>query len=221
MTMPGLESSAPGPRGDDGRSAVGQRLRALGRALGRVGLSAWFIAMVAVCGTLLGRHLIALPRPANDAALAQAMSSLRGSDGAGRWMTVHVLYADCPCSKLVAEHVLAGGRPGGVIERVLLIGRDADLEAKFGAMGLPVTTVSEDEAATRFHVVAAPTLVVVAPDGTVRYAGGYTARKQGPSPQDLTILASARAGRDVAPLPIFGCAVSARLRHSLNPLGLP
>jgi hypothetical protein len=221
MTMPGLESGAPRPGSDGGRSGVGARLRAAGRTLGRVGLSAWFLAMLAVCGTLLGRHLIALPRPANDAALAQAVSLLRGSDGAGRWMTVHVLYADCPCSKLVAEHVLAGVRPDGVIERVLLIGHDADLEGRFRAMGLPVATVSEDEAATRFHVVAAPTFVVVAPDGTVRYVGGYTARKQGPSPQDLTILASERAGRDVAPLPIFGCAVSARLRHSLNPLGLP
>jgi hypothetical protein len=200
---------------------VKQTLRGLGRWLGRAGLSLWFVAMVAVSGTLLGRHIIALPRPANDAALAHVMSSLRGLDGAGLWMTVHVLYAECSCSKLVAEHILAGGRPPGVIERVILIGREADLEARLGKMGLPVTRVTEDEAATRFHVVAAPTLVVLAPDDTVRYVGGYTERKQGPDPRDLAILASARAGNQVPSLPIFGCAVSANLRASLNPLGLP
>jgi hypothetical protein len=196
-------------------------LRQTLRGLARLGLTLWFVAMVAVGGTLLGRHLIALPRPANDAALAHAMSSLRGVGGAGLWMTVHVLYAECGCSKLIAEHIMAGGRPPDVTERVLLIGRDTDLEARLGKMGLPVTRVTEDEAATRFHVVAAPTLVVLGPDDTVRYVGGYTERKRGPDPRDLTILASARAGDEVASLPIFGCAVSARLRASLNPLGLP
>jgi hypothetical protein len=136
-------------------------------------------------------------------------------------MTVHVLYAECGCSKLIAGHLAAGGRPPGVAERVLLIGRDADLEARLDKMGMPVALVSEDEAATRFHVVAAPTLVVLAPDDTVRYVGGYTERKQGPDPRDLAILASVRAGDEVPSLPIFGCAVSARLRASLNPLGLP
>jgi hypothetical protein len=203
------------------RPAAGEALRGPLEWLARFGLTVWFVAMVAVGGTLLGRHLLALPRSASDAALAHAMSSLRGADGAGLWMTVHILYAECGCSKQIAEHLLAGGRPPGVAERVLLIGRDADLEARFGKMELPVTLVTEDEAATRFHVVAAPTLVVIAPDDTVRYVGGYTARKQGPDPRDLTILASVRAGDEVPPLPIFGCAVSARLRASLNPLGLP
>ena len=106
-------------------------------------------------------------------------------------------------------------------ERVLLIGRDAELEARFASVGMPVILATEDEASATFHIVAAPTLVVVAPDDTVRYAGGYTERKQGPDPRDLAILAAVRAGHFVAPLPIFGCAVSARLRSTINPLGLP
>jgi len=191
------------------------------RPLARVGLAVWFLSMLAVGATLLGRHLVALPRPANDASLARSMSSLRGADASGRWMAVHVLYADCPCSQRIAEHLLAGGRPGDAAERVLLIGSDAPLEARLVRAGLPVTIVTEDEAATRFHVVAAPALVVIAPDDSVRYVGGYTESKQGPDPRDLAILAGARSGRDYAPLPVFGCAVSARLRASLNPLGLP
>jgi hypothetical protein len=197
---------------------VAGRLRAFGA---RLGLTVWFVLMVAVGATLLGRHLIPLPRPANDLALAQAMSSLRGAGAAGRWMMVHVLYAQCACSQKIADHVLAGGRPADVTERVVLIGHDAGLEARFAEIGWPIARVTEEDAATRLHVVAAPALVVVAPDNSVRYVGGYTERKQGPDPRDLAILAAVRTGGDVSPLPIFGCAVSARLRSSLNPLGLP
>jgi hypothetical protein len=197
---------------------VGGRLRTFGA---RLGLTVWFVLMVAVGATLLGRHLIALPRPANDSALAQAMSSLRSAGGAGRWMMIHVLYAQCGCSQRIADHLLAGARPADVTERIVLIGHDAVLEARFADTGWPVARVTEDEAATRFHVVAAPALAVLAPDDRVRYVGGYTERKQGPDARDLAILAAVRAGRDVPPLPIFGCAVSARLRSSLNPLGLP
>ncbi len=189
--------------------------------MGRLGVGIWFLVMVTVGATLLGRHLIALPRPAKDAALAQAMATLRGPADTGRWMAIHVLYADCQCSQRIAEHLLATKRPQDIAERVLLIGHDAGLEARLDAAGIVVVRTDENDAAVHYHVVAAPLFVVVGPEGAVRYAGGYTERKQGPDPRDLDILADARADRAIAPLPLFGCAVSARLRSSLNPLGLP
>lgn len=197
------------------------RLHGLRRWMGRFGLGVWFVVMVVVGSTLLGRHLIALPRPAKDVALGQAMASMRGPGDAGRWLAVHVLYADCQCSQRIADHLLATHRPGDVAERVLLIGHDAVLEARLATAGIAVVQTDENDAAVKYHVAAAPLFVVVAPDGAVRYAGGYTERKQGPDPRDLDILADARAGRAIAPLPLFGCAVSARLRSELNPLGLP
>jgi hypothetical protein len=136
-------------------------------------------------------------------------------------MAVHVLYAECRCSQRIAEHILSSSRPLDVTERVLLIGRDPDLERRFAAHGLRVVLTDSTELGNRYHIAAVPLLVVVAPDDTVRYAGGYTLRKQGPDPQDLQLVADARAGRAPATLPVFGCAVSARLKSSLNPLGLP
>jgi hypothetical protein len=59
--------------------SVGGRMRGLGQPLARLGLGIWFVLSVGVCATLLGRHLIALPRPANDAALAQATNALGGA----------------------------------------------------------------------------------------------------------------------------------------------
>jgi hypothetical protein len=212
--------SLPAPAEDlrANASAVWIRLR---RSTGRVGVGLWFTAMLLVGATLLGRHLIALPRPSKDAALARAMDSMRGPADAGRWMAVHVLYAECQCSQRIAEHLLAGNRPPDLAERVLLIGRDADLEARFAAARIAVVRTDENDAAVDYHVSAVPLFVVVGPDGVVRYAGGYTERKQGPNPRDLEILADARAGREIPTLPVFGCAVSARLRSTLNPLGLP
>jgi hypothetical protein len=199
----------------------GGRLRRLGGALTEFGLGIWLVVMTLVCATLLGRHLIALPRPPVDVALERAMESLRGSSGTGQWMTVHVLYAECLCSRRIADHILTSHRPEGVTERVLLIGHDAPLEARLASARFSTTVVSEDEAGARFHVAAAPSFLVLAPDGNVRYVGGYTDRKQGLDAKDLAIVADARAGHDVSPLPIFGCAVSAGLRTALNPLGLP
>jgi hypothetical protein len=196
-------------------------VKGLRRRLSRLGLTAWFVVMLAIGATLLARHVVALPRPVADEALGRAMASLRMPEDAKRWMAVHVLYAECRCSQRIAEHLLSSSRPSDVSERVLLVGRDPDLEGRFAARGLRVVLTDATEVGSRYHVAAVPLLVVVAPDDTVRYAGGYTPRKQGPDPQDLQLVADARAGRSPATLPVFGCAVSARLKSSLNPLGLP
>jgi hypothetical protein len=200
---------------------VGEKRSVSTALLPRLGLVAWFIVMTLVAATLLGRHLLAFPRPMADAAMEEAMASVRGPDGAGRWMAVHVLYADCLCSRRVADHLLSSPRPGGLAERVLLIGHDSELEARLASAHLTATAVTEGEAADRFHAVAAPALIVVDPSGSVRYSGGYTERKQSLDIEDVAIIEDLRAGRDVAPRKIYGCAVSSRLRASLNPLGLP
>jgi hypothetical protein len=195
--------------------------RQLQGRIGRIVLSAWFVAMLAVGTTLLARHAVALPRPIEDASFAQAMASMRSPAESGRWMAVHVLYAECQCSQRIADHLVASDRPSGVAEHVLLVGRSTGLEGRLTARGFPVTLTNAAELSGRYHVASVPLFVVVAPDDTVRYAGGYTTRKQGPDPRDLDILADVRADRFFARLPVFGCAVSARLQATLNPLGLP
>ncbi len=198
-----------------------RRRRHVPKAVGVVGLGVWFLVMLSIGTTLLARHAVALPRPSVDEPLARAMATLRGPDGAGRWMAVHVLYTECQCSQRIVAHLLASDRPRDVAERVVLVGRNADLEQRLASRGFHVLPSTTAELADRYHVVAVPLLVVVAPDGTVRYAGGYTNRKQGPDPRDLEILAETGADRRPTPLPLLGCAVSDRLRASLNPLNLP
>jgi len=133
-------------------------------------------------------------------------------------------FTSCPPSAAVrgasADHLLAAPRPAGVAERVLLVGRDEALASDLARAGLGVVFVTPEELASRFRIEAAPLLVVSDPRDTVRYAGGYTDRKQSLAVRDLELIAAARAGRARDPLPLYGCAVSASLRSTVNPLGL-
>jgi hypothetical protein len=212
--LEGLTKSAP-PQTD------AHATKGLARSLVRVALAVWFIVMLSVGASLLARHVVALPRPTIDPALATAMASLRTQDDAGRWMVVHVRYAECRCSQRIAEHLLSAPRPSDTTEEVLLVGHEPDLEARLAAHSYRVLSVTPKELGERFHIVAAPSFIVAAPDGSVRYAGGYAATKQGPDPRDRSILADLRIGKSVAALPVFGCAVSEKLQAELNPLGIP
>jgi hypothetical protein len=53
----------------------------------------------------------------------------------------------------------------------------------------------------------------------VRYAGGYSERKQGPVFEDVDTMLRLRAEAKARSLPIFGCAVS-RDQNAFDPLAL-
>jgi hypothetical protein len=190
--------------------------------LAKGALALWAALMLLAGSILLGRHLLALPRPSSDDdVLSRSMATLRGTDDAHRWMAVHVLYGQCRCSQRIVEHLLSTERPSDVSEKILLVGGSADLERRLEAKGYAVTDVTATELSERYHVSGVPLLVVVAPDGAIRYTGGYTARKQGPNPADLEILDGLRADRSVASFPVFGCAVARELITELSPWRLP
>lgn len=181
-------------------------------------MGVWFAAMLGIGVTLLARHEVAFPRPKPDAALTAAMASLRAKGEDGRFMAVHVLSSECRCSQRIGEHLAGTRRPDGVVEHVILVGH-GPMETKLARFG--VTVIEPSELTPRYRVGAAPTLLVTGPDGSVRYVGGYTERKQGPAPRDREIIDDIRAGRDVESLPTFGCAVDEKLQAAVNPLRLP
>lgn len=133
-------------------------------------------------------------------------------------MLVHVLSSGCRCSARIADHLAGSKRPEDVVEKVVLVGESAEIQQRLSRFDVAVVT--EAELLERFHVEGAPLLIVAAPDASLRYVGGYTDRKQGPAPQDRPIFEALRSGREVAPLPSFGCTVDARMR-STNDIGQP
>ena len=203
-------------RGHDGcnRSNAMPELR---NAAGRATLVAWFVAMTLLSAGLLARHLLAMPTPTRTARLGQHLLALRGT-APPAWLAVHVISSECRCSQRIVSHLLDSVRPAGWSEIVLWVGDLApsvDLTRRFD-----VRRVTAADLAT-YEIEAAPLLVAVAPDGAVRYAGGYTDRKQGPVIHDLELLAAARSAIEIPALPLFGCATSERLQRALASLPTP
>lgn len=188
-----------------------------------LGLAAWAGLCVVLGAYLLAGHLLTLPTPAAaDPALHQAIAANRHADQRDRWLVLHVLSEDCKCSRRVLDHLLADSRPAGVVERIVLVTDHgaAELAAAIRARGFELDVVTPDELVARYHVEAAPLLVVVDPHDDVRYVGGYTPRKQAADMRDVAVIAAIRRGDPVEPLPAFGCAVGRALSTKLDPFGI-
>jgi hypothetical protein len=193
------------------------------RLLARLGLAVWGVLCVVLGGYLLAGHLLTLPTPAAaDPELHQAIAANRHADQRDHWLVLHVLSEDCKCSRRVLDHLLADGRPSGVIERVVLVTDHgaAELGAAIRARGFDLDVVAPDELVARYHIEAAPLLVIVDPHDDVRYVGGYMPRKQAADMRDVAVIAAVRRGETVEPLPAFGCAVGRALSTKLDPFGI-
>ena len=190
--------------------------------LGRLLLAAWAAVLLLVGGSLMAGHWVTLPAPAaQDPTLQAAVAASRRADEVGRWLALHVLYAECRCSQRIAAELLADSdRSPAVAERVLLIGSSAPMEAAIQAAGLGLEVLTPEALAERYTLTAAPLLVLADPSDQIWYIGGYTDRKQGPVRHDRQIIADALAGAATPRLPLFGCAVSRSLQEALDPLSL-
>ena len=187
--------------------------RWLPRSFARLGTLTWLVGMLLVGTALLAKHVVALPVPSADEQLARAAASLRGASDRGRWLAIHVLYADCRCSQRIVTHLITSERPAGVHELVLWVGSQAPASELVRRMRVQSVTATQ---LAQMGISAAPLLMVLDPEDQLRYVGGYSERKQGPQIDDLQILAGARQGQSVAAHPLFGCAVSERLKQQLT-----
>jgi len=157
-------------------------------------LALWAPALVTVVGATMVAHWAPLPAPRPDAALARSLLDLRGADERG-WTAFHVLYADCPCSQRLVEHLCTSARPPEVAEVVLLVGEDATTASALAHAGFRIVPTTARELRERHHIESAPLFVVTDPEGVARYSGGHTNRKQGLDHADLDALAALLAGR--------------------------
>jgi hypothetical protein len=161
------------------------------------------------------------PPAVADVASPSSLSS-SSSSATTPWFTLHVLYASCRCSENIFAHLFQRGPITGATERIVLVTAHGDdptaagYHARATAAGFRVETVTPDDLARRFGVEAAPLLVVADPTGRVRYAGGYTDRKQHLELGDQTIIADLMAGRPSTELSLVASAVSRRLQDALD-----
>jgi hypothetical protein len=189
------------------------------RALRYIPLVVWFCGISALLGALATGHWFALPAPdRGDARLAAGIHEL--TYGAPSWSVVHVLYTECRCSRRILDHLLASERPTDVQEVIVLVGDEPALAARLRARRYRVTSITPELLTVRFGLEGAPLFVVVDPRRAIRYLGGYTRRQQGADISDLSIIRDLRAGTGTDDLPVFGCAVSQRLKELADPLSI-
>lgn len=180
----------------------------------------WAAGLSTVVSALMVAHWVTLPVPEpTDAFFSEAVRHQTNRNTSG-WKMLHILYSECPCSQKIFDYLLERRVPSNVSESVLLVEHHREFEERAAQRNLEVTVVTRRELKERFHVESAPLLVVADPSGSVRYAGGYTGRKQGIDYQDLDIVSELQQKGQRAPLPLYGCGVSRELQAYLDPIGM-
>jgi hypothetical protein len=88
-------------------------------------------------------------------------------------------------------------------------------------LGFHSTSIGREIAASRYHVEGVPLLEVEAPDGSVRFRGGYRKRNV-PNDEYLDTAIVSDLMNSITPprLRVYGCATSHRLKSLLDPLSI-
>ena len=163
----------------------------------------WFLAIGIPMTLLAAKHWSPLPQPEHRPLARRAPGS--------EWTAVHVLVAECGCSRRLAKHLARRGPSDSINESVLLVEPDPAMESSLTRSGWTVRVTTPNEAAKELGVEGGPFLFVFGPDGTPRYAGGHGPRPGAPDAwQDTNLIAAAAAGRQPSALPVYGCGVSDR-----------
>jgi hypothetical protein len=184
--------------------------------IGRSLLACWIVVTLLGLAALSLTHMAPLPEPGDEALLTSGMLSLRRHSG--ERFRVHVIYGECSCARALFAHLVKRGPFPGAEEVILFVGAGANQQESARRAGFALVTVSARELASRFGLEAAPVLIAFDLAGRLRYAGGYYAHPATTTPLDERIETQLAGGGDIEPLPVFGCAVSARLQKSLDPL---
>jgi len=221
--MPRLKSPSPiasyhpsetWPEGNE--QSASHALRAF---VGGVFIVVWIVALGLIIAGLMTGHWVVLPHPEVGESLTPTEPEFSGSADA-ELTALHFLYADCPCSRRVLNHVLDRQTIAGVCEKIVLIGDDHTIRGLALSSGYQFEAVAADELKAQYGVEAAPLLVVTDPKANIVYSGGYTTRKQGPAILDVATITALTKGKSPACLPVYGCAVSQELQALVDPFGL-
>lgn len=149
---------------------------------------------------------------------AEPVAQIVDDQNRSGWVRHHLLVDDCPCSGRLLTSLT---RRGALAEdeRMWVISDDGagPLENRLKETRWPHRVVTPAEARSRFGIQGGPWLVITE-NGHVRYSGGHgDGVGFSPRPADREIIEACRAGEDVAPRPVLGCATDEALRRRLDP----
>jgi hypothetical protein len=181
-------------------------------------IAAWVAVALLGISSLAVPHMAAMPGAGTQARLTHALLALRQRAGAA--FVVHVIYQRCSCTERLFAHLVSRGASADAEEIVVYVGEDAARGRAVTRAGFRYVALSAAQLARRFGLEAAPVLFVFDAPGRLRYAGGYFDHPSTVTARDEAIFARVLAGESPPALPVFGCAVSARLQDAVDPLGV-
>lgn len=186
--------------------------------LSRFALFIWAGLLTVTISYLMVGHWVSLPNSQpvldNDQVVRIKM------DLVSQLHVQHILSQSCPCSHRIAKHLASRWPIPSVAEQIVVVESPNDTTSMVFPEAYTVRRISADQLMKEYAIESAPLLLVTDSNGNVVYSGGYTARKQGYEIRDYEIISSLLRGESVETLPIYGCAVSKRLRRTVDPLGL-
>jgi hypothetical protein len=185
--------------------------------LGKIFLIIWIPVISAVIGFLMVNHLIAMPLPDDYKRIQDNMPHLRSGPG---WLMVHVIYQNCSCTTALTTSLLKRGSEPGINESVIFVGDDPEFKRRFEVRGFSFHFMTKYTIADLYGIEAAPMLLIFSPDNQLEYGGGYFERPSVYRSMDQKYLGRIKKGEHVKALPLYGCAVSARLQKITDPFGI-
>jgi hypothetical protein len=186
--------------------------------IGRLLVAGWIVIMIVLVASLALKHNAALAQPSDERLLTNAMLKLRKHPE--RNFVVHVIYSECSCSRALLEHLINRHPFKNSEELILFVGVNSARRESARQAGFEFGTISAADLVSRFGLEAAPILTIFDSAGRLRYAGGYYDHPAEINPVDEKIYKQFEIGTVIESLPIFGCAVSPRLKKTLDPLNL-
>lgn len=186
--------------------------------LSRFALLIWASLLTMTISYLMVGHWVALPN--NQPVLDNDQIVRINMELASQLHVQHILSQSCPCSHRIAKHLASRWPIPSVAEQIVVVESPNDTTSMVFPDAYSVKRISADQLMEEYAIESAPLLLVADSAGKVVYSGGYTARKQGFEIRDYEIISSLLRGESVDALPIYGCAVSKRLRRAVDPLGL-
>lgn len=177
----------------------------------------------AVWATLISVPLVALMvlhapfNPVDGNGVAELVGAQKGA-----WAIVHVLASGCGCSRRVAKHLTmkAAGTHNSAREYVVVLGGSIAFESELQKAGYEVIHRDSDQLSEKLGINGVPLLVVIKPDGSPGYSGGYSKHSVGTEWSDEEVIHTAMLGSRPETLPVYGCAVGARMMKKSDPFGL-
>lgn len=176
----------------------------------------WIGGTSYVMATMSGLHSISfLP----DISIAKNVFT---SSSNNKWTMTHVISEGCKCSSVVLQYLQSRQARADVNENVIVVGKISETEMKNLLANKYKVAFKTAQDMDQSIAGGVPFLMITSNKGEALYSGGYNQSKVNSVSDihDLEILDSYKNGKSIASLPIFGCAVTAKFQHMMDPLGI-